>query len=791
VLTFARMFLAAPSLRRSQLDELFPMRLTRGASRSTAPFLGDTLRLDLSAMLLAKRYELLDAFQAGFRLEVPASAPEALTIIEATFPIYDRPTIEACRTILKAEGSSIKVRDGLPDDAIRIDASPTEAALAPTIVGAMLRRAFTAGHLDRKRMEDAAAQLGVNLDAEIALSSVALSATAAGRLAGAGVIEQLGRATELILCSEDRSELQRSLDRADDDQQCLASVIAVRTWLTERLVRGEATTLPFRVNEPGAPYGPALIRCLAEVLDVQQRAPKACWIEDRAVSRTDLPGILCLTNILAWLAQAGLIQEERRTAVMATARRDGYGYMSIDRDAIASAILSAPIDAMGLVDTPELSDWRLWFNRDIENLRYLDLAGEVPAEGPVTGEIRRLLDMMALAKDLLASVWFIEEDGAEDRLARANWIWRNFRIGPLALGGDDNAAARRHVALMQLVQLIDLPLMSRLSSSPSSTQRGADYINWLMSKGPSLLGTADPDALADICSLIANQLGRLLEMPPDVDHDVAPALQREMIKIALTFLETLPDDWSDRIIAEGLSGILPARDILVLTFASFQAEVSDVERAWQEVSAKAKDGRSAEAAITLRDKSAAMLTLQRSADGEPVATIRVAERRFPLDPLTTALLDGSEPNGIQAKSYSALFDPKGAIPPTAVEALPYLPNAAARFAAAKTLLDSDLHQRLHRLRTRFSQQRVLSLSDLQLPTPQAISNYLRLDTAAETTQITTSALDALGRVLDPAGIAQRIAGSPFDLPLGSLHDLEQATDHGVDAGEPSSAAGAR
>lgn len=129
--TFTALYLAAPADRVNALNKPLPMLVRAANARSTAVQESDhvskpKLIVDISALLLAKRCNLIDLVERAFDLVVPVALPLALIDLEDAWPPQPEDFANAARAWLSDTTSAVQLVAAMPDDAqpIGVDDPP-------------------------------------------------------------------------------------------------------------------------------------------------------------------------------------------------------------------------------------------------------------------------------------------------------------------------------------------------------------------------------------------------------------------------------------------------------------------------------------------------------------------------------------------------------------------------------------------------------------------------------------------------------------------------------------------
>lgn len=588
--SFGLLFLAAAGRRRNQVGDEFPMLLLSGARRPPAAAMPDerpVLRLDLSALLLASHLDLLADVERVFAVRVAVSTAEALRELAAELKAVDQDLVRAVRDVLSPGRSAVRTVEGPCTDAVPVESADDPLTLDADVTRALLERAFREGHLGRDRMDEALLTLGVaGAAAERSVTAAVLSPSSLYRLAGAGVLEPVARATPLLLPADVAERVGTDLDASVHEDEIRTRVIGLLAKVSEELGTGawKSVGLAAPEDEERAARLPAHLRCLVEILEAQKRSATAFWVEDRALSHARLEGAVSVFDVVSHLRDRDVISDQRRRHLLDVLRDSGYAFMPIDQGEILRKVEAAPLNQGRLVETPDLSELRAWVARDIGCLVHVDHAMRVMEDGSVGGEIRRTVDLLRLAPILLSRIWADPDASLDDKRGRSAWVWTNLRLelSPSLPVWSDSEAWRDHVAIT-LAHTLDAPLLDLFSGDgiPKAAQQA--FVHWFMAYAVEPMTDADP-ALADkVVEVLARMVDGLIGRAPDLGGpEVEQVLARRLLTAASTFLDLLPDHWDTRIVEHHDLGQRLGREAtMVLNLDEKNAVVDSLAPAWK------------------------------------------------------------------------------------------------------------------------------------------------------------------------------------------------------------------
>ncbi|MBM6595338.1 hypothetical protein [Microvirga pudoricolor] len=782
--SYGLLFLAEAAHRKNQIGDLFPMLLLSGTSRGPAPDIPEgrpPLMMDLSALLIATRLDILDALEDAFALQVPGSVADALLELAATFRSIDSELARACHDVLTPGASAVQIVNSVPPEALPIERTDEPGSLDAGVVRWLLDEAYRGGHLGRDQVERAIRMLdGQSASAASGGTSAALSPYALGNLARKGILEPIARAVPVFLAQADAERFDRQLDEAVHECALREQVSSLLAKTADRLACNSWRTMPRtpEADDEKTLRLPPHLRCVVETLEAQRLARGLFWIEDRALSHNRLDGALHLLDVIKHLRERSVISEERGERLLQKLREVGYAFMPLALDTVVLKIEAAAVDNGGLIETPDLADLRAWFAQEVGRLGYVDAAAQPAENGPIAGEVRRFLDLISCARDLLSRIWINRTATLEEKQARANWAWTCLRLEQaptLPVWGNSDASGY-HVALT-IAHTLDIPLLSSLNSDEFGTEEWRDFVDWFVSNVLRPKAKADPKLGDAVTDILASMLDRLLERTSDLNNpDMERALAATLAKVAGEFLDLLPREWSERIEARhDLTERLQRRTTMMLVPSEgAETPLQGMAQAYGlGLEETARTGQPATVPLDLGDGQKAQVEVA-AAGQEPARAIIVAGgRRTALNLITRTLLLPTEDTRARAlRSFQLLLDPRGVVRGEDLDAVAAIPDAENRFLAFDDLIAGDFHHTVVELGQRFSKRRTLSVRDIELPSPKALAAFLRLDDLESLSAADiANAASKLRRELDLEETVRRIAGVPTDLPTDLLREF--------------------
>lgn len=291
---FGLLFLGAQDIRRNNIGDGFPMLLLGLGHRQQAEKLEGRLklRMDLSALLIAHRLDLVDAIDRAFCVLVPRSLPEALVELEAEFLPVSVEVAGVVNAIARGD-SAIRLIAVPPQDAGTLDDPEDPASPDRRAMVALLDYAFRAGHLAKSERDRASELLGLGNETVESLlpeAGLVLSRSMLIRLARLQVLEPLARSLPMYLLNADVTRLSGDVATARAEQEVGESIARLRRTVAQRLAGSDDVKIPpITVVDSRARQGDIVLNLFAGSDTILIAAKKAGGRRHAAWNFRDVP----------------------------------------------------------------------------------------------------------------------------------------------------------------------------------------------------------------------------------------------------------------------------------------------------------------------------------------------------------------------------------------------------------------------------------------------------------------------------------------------------------------------
>lgn len=511
---------------------------------------GRTLRMDITAFLLAGELEMLDVLERVYApIRVSRFLAAAIVELErrlgegqpSRIAMYERIVALAdagkIRTLTMTEPAPGRETTGhseldlfltstVADRGVFVHQLPfTDFEMQPLVLDAdvasrvrdlseLLAVALRQAVIDASAYERAAVGLRQpeseidTLPATIVLSSLAADALAAGE-----GLAQLAASTEVFVS-------QRVVDEAHASVAWARRRSEVRAWidrLRERMHRGFERGTYVTVGETAVQIeDPRQVEfeSLRDLIDGATDAD-ALWIEDRACSRMGL-AVVGISEVLHDLVGRGALDEALRSAVLHRLRTADARYLPLFRDDLVSQLHTAR--ARTTPDTKELqSISRLYAAYALDNHRNNSREG-------VPQEVAVLIDASRVTMSALPEIWKLHREDHAKARHHAWWYMTYLYMGHLTVRActqrDADAATATNDLAFDIAQLYLGAIIIAAGDDKSEKSTAAAYIDWLTKAFPYRQFITDPNLAAltakHLVGIAASYKDRVAEQGADV-----------------------------------------------------------------------------------------------------------------------------------------------------------------------------------------------------------------------------------------------------------------------------------
>jgi hypothetical protein len=456
------------------------------------------LHLDISALLVAARLELLEAIESHpSGVAIAADVPLLLLVMETG--CHDGADASAAERIM-AEAVTPAGLDSADLTEIRAASDPADlegalplATLIDALVAARALEADVAG-----RILD-----GLDARSERALpphgAALKLDALSLQRLAAFDILSVVTsrydvRCDGLVL---DQARIAR--DEAAASGAAAATLAALRTRIAVGLESGIYRLMPRNraegegEDDDGDRLETPITRCLEDILSAPAADGAMAWIDDRLVTgyaHTATMPVVGVSDVLEALHRDGRIDDERQRAALAALRAAGALFLVPTADEILAALVAAPHHGQRIVETPALEAIRHSLAFFALHERHLAVAGRGGAGRP--DEVTPMQSAMRLLANCLKGLWLDNALGFDQRIALSDWLWLNARrthVGRL-LDGVDVATDQNLFEVIQIAHCLDQAVDIGLINDSRRSMR-LDYQRWFWFRAVDPLLAAD------------------------------------------------------------------------------------------------------------------------------------------------------------------------------------------------------------------------------------------------------------------------------------------------------------
>ncbi len=533
------------------------IRLLRNGARPRhiqigLPWLQWRLHMDISAILIAAEFDLLDLVEAHPNpVTISSSVPAALLDMQRRVTATQPTRLGELRELLPMIGADLTERRKRAGDRTVGLTLPKQGDQFDFTPDSLLEAAFRAGAIDEAVLLAAHARLAPTQDRAVEAEAAPLAmgdrlwlaGTAAEQLCGAGVLPALCLAFDIGLEPDVAASIRgyvetegRKADRAawldTLRERIRVGIEAGRYQLIKRHPEREADVADMQSHNTAT-------TCLMDTLIAEEVTGAVSWFEDRNL--TGYPtsrshAIVELVDVLDALAAEQVLTEAEVRARFSHYLGTGGGLVQIEADDVIPAVLAAPIVGGVLRETPAL----IVIRRNRAATRLLDqriMVGQpTEPDDHRPDESRVLTGDMRLVEACFAAIWGDPLQTIDDCILRSEWVWSAFRIerSLRAIPEDQPGAAGRNLATLCFASAVEaLAMPTDVPLSIRRVRRRA-FAQWFWQAILARYASAEPD----IVERVANHI-QLLYLPRLDGRDptaTKPAIELDLVRIRVAAL---------------------------------------------------------------------------------------------------------------------------------------------------------------------------------------------------------------------------------------------------------------
>lgn len=557
---FAELMMAGSPWFQDDVGDTYPqIHRTGGLPCKCLPPTSDkktTLALDVSALLVASRFDLLPVLEQAFQIQVPrctiaflAGVLESIRIEvsakdRATFVDFERKGL-AHVGIVSAQSSPLQRFQGSEG--------------APELLS-LLGCADLTKRLSEENSQQLLDDLGIKGDIKpsTALPDVlCVSAALLLTFIRCGVVAEVQKKVTLTTTASELKNLRRAMARSTIREKLASDVTALKLLVSERLVANQWTTIPLVIEEAddqerdgaGVPPDNLLQASLLETLNFALRPDMPlAWIEDRYVSRFLQPSnLLQLPDVLNGLFDRGALTAERHGDWIIKVFESGTGFTGPVLDVIVSVLTETPLEDGAIVETQVLSKMRSTLGRQQVLLPYVDwLEKRTDTDGRPIGEPRFGKDLWLIVPAILKRIWFEKELTHEQRIAIGNWIFDVISLE--SVRPDDSSAEpekKYEFVSAFLLDAVLVPFFDAFQNARKGEAKYEPYLEWIFAHRLNERMRLDQELFDTLMRQLADILLAFTEMGVGDDDKEKELVRRIYMRELHAFIDLLPEHVSD------------------------------------------------------------------------------------------------------------------------------------------------------------------------------------------------------------------------------------------------------
>lgn len=780
---FHRPFTTSPRLENDGKLQGKPFLLRSGTHHASGNTPRDVLVLDITALLLGNELGLLEHLDhAWTQILLPNESPEILRSIESDLEGRFGPISDEARDVRKRLEAGVFAPASTSAIVRRLVIEPSDDPATSDVTLASLVAHLVARGMDRSLADKALGELSLPSVETGQLQTnpleLAVSPGDLVTLQRIGLLDRLMKDVVLEVDPQSRDRWLAAYDEHLEGRALADKIIGLRRVVANRADAGIWQFLPLdRKDREGLKHSGAIAHLFLSLIRAAEGEACEIWAEDRRLSLVGKIGsatVVDVANVVERLSSR--LAEPERVLLIKRLRQTGYGYSLPNAEAIVDALLGAPMDGPGLVESDELDAIRRDFAIQFSNARHLiDKAG---GTAPGEPELFFLSRLLGLAGKVFAALWSRPNVGEARLNAAAHWTSRHLRVEQAKFLPRDNRTVegREELLFLQYLSIVTAMFDVRGNSFRQARERRTRLLKWVLRAIVEPWLEIHPKFRKRLVDFLAEALASLGK----IDSTHQDVTEEMLVAMILDYLNAFPDDWR-RVLQTHklLSSLVGIREVDTIGFGkSFRFEA---ERFYAAIAEAYATGKST--VPTLSSKRRAAITMIPDAvpaPGRPMAflfktgnsTASVADDRLELE-------SGDLEQRLRAlKRHPHWFDLAGQEFDAAAREIAENPDSKARRELLTRAQARAMTWRLQRLQEQIGKNRRGDKELLLPPHPDSIRQFLRLPSSIDLTaddwlyQSFVQLRDEVG----PLGALARIGGIPFELGADIERTIVMAVD---------------
>ncbi|WP_174802103.1 tetratricopeptide repeat protein [Martelella limonii] len=585
-------------------------------------------------------------------------------------------------------------------------------------------------------------------------------------------IDAFSQHTRLFVRKSEFEHLDKTIERTRDEQFVYEQVRALRSHVLGRVRENTYRTIenldPSKQTESGnIPVTLESVRTALKALDEQPNL--LVWIEDRFVSRHQLPRIVTLDHVIQYLFEAGIIDAQQLSTIERTRAESGHGFLKFDADTVFSELKMLVQGQEAFRENTSIRRQRSFFSNQIELLTFLDWGEHRTIDGHFIGDPRHALDALYFVTDLFSQIWCSRDIDINDKRKLSHWVWANCRV-ELANRNHSEDAQERYETNLSLLLLHNLtwPFTEKLQSEGAEWEHYKDYLDWYCDNILMPRLAFDQRLRRRFVASIANLLSARISTSDDNNSDIAPEIvSRFYCKEVYAFLQMIDVDLRLEILNfdDFAKKIYVSIDNSISTSVGRYMATSVCESIEKALLEKTERGE-LEADITTAEGETHSLIVQDIEREIPTVSIKRNSDLIYLQDIAVAIsLPNREARKRAAFSIKDSLHTTREVAESICKAISEANEVSKRLHALKVAHLLDFSFAEERLKETLVDREDVSIELFSLPAVAALENYLRIDLTGEQPLevVLKGGFDVLSRDMGMETARERFSACPLDV----------------------------
>lgn len=453
------------------------------------------LVLDVSALVTAMQFELLDKVESCFEVSVPQIVPiwlrDTLDQFESRLRDVSGDDIALYDLFLQTYANQLDVikEDNLVEAECVSrggeELSPPPHPLATVLKFVELQGLMTSSEYQFLLSElrySAPVSLSENIGEKV--ESLQVDGGVLLTFIRCHALDAITECTSISITHTHYEKLRKTIEKSREEYRIYKKLRELEARVKSRLQSDQWRTLAIYSDQyDGLEISnlPHTLASLHESLLCMERDSRSfIWVEDRFVGRHQFSNVITLDQILIFLRSKGRLSCNEYSNIQRMRFEAGHGFLDVSAKQIFVALKQTRYSGAGLYESADLLKYRKDFAQQVLHLPYLDWSENRTVDQNYIGDPRYVINLAKTAAKLQRLIWFDKDIDTTRKQVFGNWAWANFRIECFPRHGEIEQTADQYRANLAIVLALFLswPITEKLENLEVEWSEYKEYLHW-------------------------------------------------------------------------------------------------------------------------------------------------------------------------------------------------------------------------------------------------------------------------------------------------------------------------